>query len=77
LSWWNTASRFVLADPGCSTSSVNQEFSVHSTGTYETFYNIWCECYVSAFTITSGSELGLYIGSPIRNDEWAGIAPAP
>ena len=34
-------------------------------------------CYVSAFTITSGSELGLYIGAPIRNDEWTGIAPPP
>jgi len=77
LSWWNSAQRFVLADPGCSTGSINQQFSVFSTGTYETFNNVDCECSVSAFTITSGSELGLYIGPPIRNDEWAGIAPAP
>jgi hypothetical protein len=77
LSWWSSIQRFVLADPGCNASSERQQFGVPSTATYEIFDNIWCGCDVSAFTITSGSELGLYIGAPIRNDEWNGIAPAP
>jgi hypothetical protein len=77
LSWWSSIQRFVLADPGCNASTVSQMFYVQNAGTYETFNNEFCSCSVSAFTITSGSELGAYFGAPIRNDEWNGIAPAP
>jgi hypothetical protein len=76
LSWWNSVMRFVLADPGCSAASDNQRFYVAANGIYETFLNDFCSCSVSAFTITSGSELGAYYGPPIRNDEWAGIGPS-
>lgn len=71
LSWWVSDQRFVLADPSCSGSSDNQLFYTDGSGSLGTVLaNVKADGFMSAFTLSNGSELGYYGGGPIANDEW-------